>query len=211
MDNEKDQMLNMIKSVYDQCKATYVDNKEELLKSILETKFHEIDRITFHGTIDIVINLEMKHCKDNVKSEDTKQLQVQMKGIDTLIQKSQKQECSNMHLARNLFCENLKNIIRHVSDMDVEAIRREYFKSVDIYQPIEYECVSKIINLEHQRYTKKEKKLKAFLGKHQNIYWPGFGCTDFSSPMRYYETVHDFLENFPIEYNKIKDVLLITE
>ena len=151
MDNEKDQMLNMIKSVYDQCKANYVDNEKEMLKSILETKFHEIDRITFHGMIDIVINLEIKHCRDEVKSEDTKQLQTQMKEIDTLIQKSQKQECSNMQLAQNFFYENLKSIIRHVSDMDVEAIRHEYFKSVDIYQPIEYECVSKIINLEHQR------------------------------------------------------------
>ena len=202
MDNEKDQMLNIVKGVYDQCKANYVENEEEMLKSILETKFHEIDRITFHGTIDIVINLEIKHCKDEVKSEDTKELKAQMKGIDTLILQSQKQECRNMQLAQDLFEDNLTSIIRHVSDMDVEAIRREYFKSADIYQPREDECVSKIINLEHQRYIKKKKKLKTYLGKHQDIYWAQFGCTDFSSPMIHYETIHDFLENFSIEYKK---------
>ena len=83
--------------------------------------------------------------------------------------------------------------------MDIEEMNHEYLKSATAYQSQETKCINNIIKFERQRCTIKKNKIKAFLDKHQNIYWARFGCTDFSTQFECYETIHDFMDKFTIE------------
>ena len=48
-------------------------------------------------------------------------------------------------LAKNLFLENLENIFRNVSRMDIEEMNHEYLKSATAYQSQETKCINNII------------------------------------------------------------------
>ena len=199
MDNVKEQMLHVIKNVYEKLKANNYYSQEEILKWILDTKFCEFKRITFHGTIDIVINLEIKYCKDEAKLNDTKKLKTDMKSLDALIKQFQKRECLNIQLAKKSYLENLGNLFRNVSHMDIETMRHEYLRSTNIYQSQETNCINNITQLELKSVIEKKDKLREFLRTHESIYWAAFGCTDFLKESEHFKTINDFLEKFTIE------------
>lgn len=199
MNKNKTQILSVITDVYDKCKANNYHTEQEFILELLDTKFDKVDRITFHGMIDIVINLEIKHCKDATKLNDTKELQNQVKEIDTLIEQLQTYEYKNVLSARSRFLNNLEHIITNVSGIAIETMIAEYHKSTSIWSEQENHSVNNIIEFEHQRVEKKKDKLKKFLETHNNIYWGKFGCTDFLTQFKHYDTIHDFLEDFTIE------------
>ena len=199
MNKKKTQILNVITDVYNKCKVNNKHTEQGFILELLDDKFDKIDRITFHGMIDIVINMEIKYCKDIVKLNDTKKLQNHVKEINTVIGQLQANEYKNVLSARNRFLNNLENIITNVSDIAIDTMLAEYHKSTSIWSEQENLSVTNIIEFEHQRVAKKKKKLKEFLKTHNNIYWSKLGCTDYLTPFKNYETIHDFLEGFTIE------------
>ena len=66
MNNNTTQTLDAITDVYVKCKASNYYTEQKKNVELLDTKFDKVDRITCHGMIDIVINLENKHCGQTV-------------------------------------------------------------------------------------------------------------------------------------------------